>query len=70
MLNKRNINSVCLLRKDLLSDKVSTEGTPRSSSHTRANTHTTPLTPSTQLIPPLTHSDTRKLFKSCLNKVH
>lgn len=28
MLNKRNINSVCLLRKDLLSDKVSTKGPP------------------------------------------
>ena len=28
MLNKRNINSVCLSRKDLLSDKVSTKGPP------------------------------------------
>lgn len=28
MLDKRNINSVCLLRKDLLSDKVSTKGPP------------------------------------------
>lgn len=60
MLNKRNINSVCLSRKDLLSDKVSTEGPPRPSSLTRARTHThSPPTPSAQLIPAPPRSSSR-----------
>lgn len=42
MLNKRNINSVCLSRKDLLSDKVSTKGPPDFENLT-AQPFTTPL---------------------------
>lgn len=46
MLNKRNINSVCLLRKDLLSDKVSTEGPPTVLTHMHAHTHSHTMPPS------------------------
>lgn len=46
MLDKRNINSVCLLRKDLLSDKVSTKGPPDFE-----NLTTQPFTPLTTLHP-------------------
>lgn len=84
MLNKRNINSVCLSRKDLLSDKVSTKGPPDFENLTAR-----PFTPPTVSPPPFqfrctqimcmhtdsqrthTHThETKKLFKSHLNKVH
>lgn len=85
MLNKRNINSVCLLRKDLLSDKVSTKGPPDFENLTAQ-----PFTPPTCFTAPFqfrctctqimcmyTHTRThthkqrkKKLFKSHLNKVH
>lgn len=47
MLNKRNINSVCLSRKDLLSDKVSTKGPPDFENLTAR-----PFTPPTVSPPP------------------
>lgn len=51
MLNKRNINSVCLSRKDLLSDKVSTKGPPDFENLTAR-----PFTPPT-VSPPASSSD-------------
>lgn len=53
MLNKRNINSVCLLRKDLLSDKVSTKGPPDFENHSPHRLFHRPLPvlmPATQIM--------------------
>lgn len=54
MRNKRNINSVCLSRKDLLSDKVSTKGPPDFENLTAR-----PFTPPT-ISPPPSSSDAHR----------
>lgn len=56
MLNKRNINSVCLLRKDLLSDKVSTKGPPDFENLPAPNIHT----PDPPVPPPHSSSDAHR----------
>lgn len=84
MLDKRNINSVCLLRKDLLSDKVSTKKVPDFEHPTSPFTLPPPTCSPFQFTcarmmrvhvhivcsPIQTYEKNNQLLKSHLNKVH
>ena len=63
MLNKRNINSVCLSRKDLLSDKVSTKGPPDFENLDHSPHQLCPRPP----LPVLVHTDNVYVHIPCMH---